>query len=164
MFSTKCTSNITVKNLQHILKTSARIALAICQEPLHYITKGDTSYFCTKTTSCHSYPVCSVCHSGRQKPEATGWMKQKELLSREEPAITSSLPLHSQNKHPSLAQVCAQALLHASQLPPSATSDSATTESISPKIKRTSYWSTLCFLNRYKWSPPWNTGDGYKLN
>ena len=89
MFSTKCTSNITVKNLQHILKTSARIALAICQGPLHYIPKGDTSYFCTKTTSCHSYPVCSVSVTVEDKSP-----KQQDEWSRKSCWVERNLPLH----------------------------------------------------------------------
>lgn len=139
----------------------------------------------------------------KTKAGATGWMQQKEELTREEPAtkshsqyllldstarllsatylpvawppagpfltppslVLTSWPLHLRLNSP-LPSGYAHSLFLLHPDPPTSTStaDYTTMESIPLKIKRTSSQSTPCFLNRYKWSPPGHSGEGYKLS
>lgn len=56
----------------------------VCQGSFHFIPQWDTSYFCTKTTSCLSYPVwLCLSHSGKQKPgQQDEWSRKRSWPER----------------------------------------------------------------------------------
>ena len=87
--STKCTSNKRARNIQNMPKTWVHITPTVCQGPLHYIPQWNINYFCTKTTSCHSYPVwLCLSHSRKQK------LRQQDEWSRKRGCSERSLPLN----------------------------------------------------------------------